>query len=90
MVLGQDDASEKHSCLWVRGDLLHRVPAGPEEHRVDAYQLRNEAAFINDWRSDVYEKSTDAKLEGRRRANAAVVTLLVGQEVHALVWATGE
>jgi hypothetical protein len=74
-------------ALWVRGDMLSHVPSGPEEHRIDAYQLRNEAAFINDWRDDVQQKSEDAPW-ARRHANAAVVTILVGSQAHALVWAT--
>ena len=85
---GGDDPQP--SSLWVRGDLLHCVPPGPEEHRIDAYQLRNEAAFINDWRDNVRQTSANGRSGARRRANAAVVTVLVGQQVHALVWATGQ
>jgi hypothetical protein len=74
-----------HAAVWVRADLA-RGAAGPEEHRIDAFQLRNEASFINDFRDNVARP--DAAAAARRRPNCAVVTVIVGGRVHALVWAT--
>jgi|EP01049_Picozoa_sp_SAG25_P000762 hypothetical protein len=55
----------------------------------DAYQLRNEAAFINDFRDSVRQTTVDAHAgRSRRRPNAAMVTVIVGRNVHALLWAT--
>ena len=45
------------------------LAAGPEEHRIDGFQLRNEAAFINDFRDDVSQP--DAASLARRRRNLA-------------------
>jgi hypothetical protein len=59
---------------------------GPSEHRIDAFQLRNEASFINDFREDVTRP--DAAARSRRRPNCAVVTVIINGSVHALLWAT--
>ena len=74
-----------HAAVWVLAD-LGRGAAGPAEHRIDAFQLRNEASFINDFRDDVGRP--DAAAAARRRPNCAVVTVIVSGRVHALVWAT--
>ena len=42
------------AATWLT--LFKQGPCGPEEHRIDAFQLRNEAGFINDFRDDVTEK----------------------------------
>ena len=56
------------------------------EHRVDASEVRNEAAFINDCRDDV---SRPEALPSRP-PNVTVVTTIVGGQVHALVLSTEE
>ena len=68
-------AAAKASSCW-----------GPSEHRIDAFQLRNEASFINDFREDVTRP--DAAARSRRRPNCAVVTVIINGSVHALLWAT--
>lgn len=64
--------------LTACGDALDCGACGPEEHRIDAFQLRNEAGFINDFRDDVADRRA-AKL-ARRRANCAGLTMV---RVHA-------
>ena len=60
--------------LTACGAALDSGACGPEEHRIDAFQLRNEAAFINDFRDDVTDRRA-AKL-ARRRANCAGLTVV--------------
>ena len=60
--------------VGVSGVTLDAGPCGPEEHRIDAFQLRNEAGFINDFRDDVTERAA-ARL-ARRRSNCAGLTVV--------------
>jgi hypothetical protein len=57
---------------------------GVVEHRVDAAELRNEAAFINDFRDDV----ADPAAVSRRRANVIVTTVVANGTVHGIISTT--
>lgn len=76
--------------IWARGsdDAVGGAEPGwgPEEHRIDAFQLRNEASFINDFRDEV--AWPNAAMLSRRRPSCAVVTVIIRGQVHALLWAT--
>ena len=67
-------AGEAPLRLTACGSALDSGACGPEEHRIDAFQLRNEAGFINDFRDDVTDGRA-AKL-ARRRANCAGLTVV--------------
>ena len=80
-VVAAGGAKRRH--LTACGDALDSGACGAEEHRIDAFQLRNEAGFINDFRDDVTDRRA-AKL-ARRRANCAglaVVSVCVLRSVY--------
>eukprot|EP01046_Picozoa_sp_COSAG06_P005145 COSAG06_NODE_226_length_19747_cov_9.234121_14_plen_1035_part_00 len=74
--------------LWARGaewtSQGHPSGGGMVEHRINAAELRNEAAFINDFRDDV----GDLDAPSRRSANVTATTCIVEGSVHAVVSTT--
>eukprot|EP01043_Picozoa_sp_COSAG02_P070168 COSAG02_NODE_12317_length_1563_cov_9.105295_1_plen_368_part_01 len=60
--------------------------AGPLEHAVDAFHLRNEGSIINDFRDDVTDPNAAHK--SSRRPNCAVVPVVIAGQVHALCYTT--
>ena len=70
--------------LLARADADGRQQGALVEHRVDASEVRNEAAFINDCRDDV----SRPEVLPSRPANVTVVTTIVDGQVHALVLST--
>lgn len=72
--------------LWARvsGSSSHLRGGGMVEHRIDAAELRNEAAFINDFRDNV----SDLGLSSRRSPNVTVTTCVIDGSVHAVVSTT--
>ena len=72
--------------LWARvsGSSSHLRGGGMVEHRIDAAELRNEAAFINDFRDNV----SDLGLSSRRSPNVTVTTCIIDGSVHAVVSTT--
>lgn len=69
--------------LWARvsGSSSHLRGGGMVEHRIDAAELRNEAAFINDFRDNVSDLDTSS----RRSPNVTITTCILDGSVHAVV-----
>ncbi len=73
------------AALWARvnGSSSHLRGGGMVEHRIDAAELRNEAAFINDFRDDVHDLGSSSS--SRRSANVTVTTCILDGSVHAVI-----